>query len=1215
MQIAHFRLSFLCPCWLKGKGPTKTVLVMKLTAIFLLAMVLQGSAGTIAQTVTFSGKEVAIPRVLTVFREQTGFRFFYRNDDIKDAIPVTVQFANTPLRTALEQIFTGQLIDFEIQGNTVFISRKAIVQKAPPVLPYVAVVEATINLPGDVRGVVRDEKNNPMPGVTVFCRATHTVTVTSAQGEFMFKNLRDGDTLQFSSVNFESLTVRASTKGMMIVYMKPRVAELQMITIYNTGFQALTKERATGSFGKPDMEVYTKRTGTMDIIGRLEGQIAGLQIAGNASSYTANSNGNGVTTKKSLIRGVTSVQLATEPLYVLNGVIIAEFSSVNVDDIEDVTVLKDAAAAAIWGARAANGVIVITTKSGNRNQRLSIGYSGFVNYTGRPDFSYSKAMNSQQFIQTAKETFDPIANPWSSVATTGLAPHEQILYDQNRGLISAAVANQKLDSLAAINNMGQISDLFYRPIISTNHTISASGGNSVYSFYGSLGYTGTQSARPGERNNSYKLNLTQSITAGSRVKLTVSASVINTITSKQNLPDIYSNFLPYQLFQDASGKGITMNYLTGYSDSVRQNYAARSRINLDYNPMNEISLATSNANNLNINVTANATVKLWKGLSFVGTYGYQKAPGTAIYYTDNKTINQRKQIIGLTVAPTIGSVPVYNLPVSGGNYQTGTNDQRNWTVRNQLTYDGAFRRGRDHLTMQVGNETQEGYQFRNSTTLYGYDRNLGTYAILDFAKLRSGISGTVTGFGSLFSQPYFIQQTSSRFISYFALGSYSIDSKYSFDASIRQDYSNQFGKNLSQQNKPSWSFGAKWQLSKEKFLQTATWLNNLNLRATHGILGNSPYVGTASLTDVFSSVASSNNSNAIAGDALTLSNVANTSLSWEVTHVTNIGIDFTVLNQRFGGGIDLYQKNTTDLIGSVQLNPWTGRTSQTGNIGKLVNKGIEITLRSENIRLKDFSWFTSANFSYNYNKLISYSKPSPFLNTASSRVGGGSPIIGYNTSALFAYQFAGLDNLLGDPQIYLADKTVTKNPNIAQVGDVVYAGVTRPTMFGGMTNTFNYKGLSLSLNAIYTFGAVMRKDVASNLSGRILNTSTSFGGPNLQTYIMDRWRKPGDEAITNVPSYVASSAGFTRRNISYYTQGDINVVSADYIKLRDVTLSYNLPASALQFLKVQRANVFVQTTNFMLWKANHEGIDPEVPRSVATGYPGHSYSFGVNLSL
>jgi TonB-linked SusC/RagA family outer membrane protein len=1213
MQIAHLHLSLVTPCWLKGKVSTKTVLVMKLTAILLLTMVLQGSARTIAQTVTYSGRMVPIPRVLTAFKDQTGYRFFYRNEDLQDAGLVTVDFKNTPLKMALNEMFGGLLYEYEIQGNTIFISKKP-APKPQPDKVFMDAIGLTIEMPGDVRGIVRDEKNNPLPGVTVFARTTRTVMVTGPEGDFVFRNLNDGDTLQFSSINYELQAARVSTRSLMIIYMKPKVARLESVTVYNTGFQTLSKERATGSFSKPDMEVFTKRTGTMDLIGRLEGQIAGLQIAGNASSYTANTNGNGVTTKKSLIRGVTSVSLGTEPLYVVNGVIIAEFSSVNVDDIEDITVLKDAAAASIWGARAANGVIVITTKTGNKNQRMSISYSGFVNYTGRPDFSYGKAMNSQQFIQTAKETFDPVANPWSSVATSGLAPHEQILYDQNRGIISAATANQKLDSLASINGLGQISDLFYRPTISTNHSISASGGNNVYSFYGSLGYTGTQSATPGERNNSYKLNLTQSITAGTRMKLTVSASVINTVSSKQNMPGVTPNFLPYQLFQDATGKGITMNYLTGYSDSVRQNYQSRSRINLDYNPMNEISQGSSNSNNLSINVTANAMVKLWKGFSFVGTYGYQKAPGTAIYYSDSKLLSQRKQIISLTVAPTIGSTPVYNFPLNGGNYQTGTNDQRNWTVRNQLAYDGTLRRGRDHLTVQVGNDVQEGYQDRTSTTLYGYDQNLGTYAILDYAKLRSGISGTVTGFGSLFANPYSISKTTSRFISYFALGSYSIDNKYSFDASVRQDYSNQLGKNLSKQSKPSWSFGARWQLNKEKFLQTATWLNNLSLRATHGILGNSPYVGAASLTDVFSSVASSNNSNAIAGDALTLSNVANTSLSWEVTHVTNIGIDFTVLNQRFGGGIDVYQKNTTDLIGSVQLNPWTGRTSLTGNIGKLVNRGIEITLRSENIRGKDFSWSTSANFSYNYNKLVSYSKPSPFLNTASSRVGGSGAVVGYNTSALFAYQFAGLDNI-GDPQIYLADKTVTKSPNIAQLGDVVYAGITRPTMFGGMTNNFNYKGLSLSLNAIYTFGAVMRKDVASSLSGRILYTSTSFGGPNIQTYIMDRWRKPGDEAITNIPSYVASSAGFTRRNLSYYTQGDINVVSADYIKLRDVTLSYNLPASALQFLKIQRANVFVQTTNFMLWKANHEGIDPEVSRSAATGYPGHSYSFGVNLSL
>ncbi|MBS1567080.1 MAG: carboxypeptidase-like regulatory domain-containing protein, partial [Bacteroidetes bacterium] len=468
------------------------------------------------------------------------------------------------MNKALEEVFFGRFLDFEIQGNTVFISKKVsprLLQDLPP-SAYPVITDYA---PGDVHGLVKDEKQNPLPGITVFARSTHTVTVTDANGEFMFKNLADGDTLQFNSISYETLMVRANTRSLMIVTLKPRVAKLENVNVYNTGFQTLDKERATGSFGKPDMQVFRERTSTMDIIGRLEGQVPGLQIVVGAGNYTANINGNGVTTRKSIIRGASSAILPADPLYVVNGVVINEFSSVNPDDIEDITVLKDAAAAAIWGARAANGVIVVTTKTGSKNQRMSINYSGFVNYIGRPDFTKSNMMTTPQFIQTAKEIFDPVTFPWSSLNTSEVSPHEQILYDQNRGIISAAVANQKLDSLSAINNLHQISELLYRPTITTNHNISASGGNNFYSFYASLGYTGSQSSTPGTKNNSYKLNVSQSITAGSRLRMTLNTSLINIVTSSLNYPSVPGSFLPYQLLRDAAGNNLNMNYMTGYS--------------------------------------------------------------------------------------------------------------------------------------------------------------------------------------------------------------------------------------------------------------------------------------------------------------------------------------------------------------------------------------------------------------------------------------------------------------------------------------------------------------------------------------------------------------------------------------------------------------------------------------------------------------------------
>ncbi|NML22563.1 SusC/RagA family TonB-linked outer membrane protein [Pseudoflavitalea sp. G-6-1-2] len=1190
---------------------------MKLTAIFLLASVLQLSAKSNAQTVTWSGHRVPIAKVLEAIKAQTGYGFFYSNEDLAMTSPVTVAFRNTPVRAALEITLKGQALDFEIQGTTVFISRKPVEVAVAVPLNEPAAVE--IPIPADeIKGIVRDQKNAPIAGITVFAKRSGALTVTDSHGYFLLHNTRNGDTLIFSSVNYETVTVAARMDTYMNIIMKQKVEKLEAIVVYNTGYQELRKERATGSFGKPDMEVFTKRIGTMDIIARLEGQVSGLQVQSGVGSESYNGNGNGIATRKSIVRGSSSIQLTSDPLYVVNGVPVAEYSAVNPDDIESITVLKDATAASIWGARAANGVIVITTKNGNKNQKLSVNYNGFFNFAGRPDFGAVRYLNSKEYIQTARETFDPVAVPWESLTYSTIAPHDQILYDMHRGILSDAEGNRKLDSLASIDNFPQIRDRFYRNALTTNHTLSVSAGNQNYSFYGSFGYTGIQSNRPGERNDAYKLNLNQSMNFGSRVKLQVSTSLVNQISSAKNAITVGSDFIPYQLFTDGDGNGLPMSYLSGWSDSLRNDYASRSRINLDYYPAEEEKLQSSYNNNLSINVTANINVKLIEGLSFNGTYGYQKSPGTVRYYSDNKLFNQRKQLVGLTIAPTVDDIPEYLVPTTGGRLTSGSNDQRNWTVRNQLIYDIGLRAGRDRLTLQAGQEANEGLQTRTTTAVFGYDEVLNTAPQLDLKKLAAGIPGTVTGWGSLWITPYELNEARTRFISYFGLASYTFNQKYSIDASWRQDMSNQFANDISMQNKPSYSFGAKWQIGRESFMEPIRWIDDLGLRATYGITGNSPTVGAATLRDVISSISQGHfDGSFIGGEAFAIDRIANKNLSWERTGTLNIGADFSVFDRRLSGSINYYHKRTVDLLGRVPLNRFTGFSGTSGNIGSLRNQGFEFNLRSENIRRKNFSWTTSVTFSHNRNKLIDYAIPGSWANSAEARI-NAREVIGYSLNALWAYKNAGLNNQ-GDPQIVLSDKSISSDPEIAKLEDVYYMGVTLPPVYGGISNTFSSRGISLAVNLVYNFGAVMRKDVSRFYTDRMV-TSTSFSGANYTTILLDRWKKPGDEAHTIIPAHITDQGiAWSRRKTDYYEKSDVNIAKADYIKIRDITLSYELPSKLLSTLKIQRASVYVQSTNFMIWKANKEGVDPEFV-SFTGGYRSippskHNYSVGLNLTF
>lgn len=1196
--------------------PQKLLLVMKITTFILMIALVQVSAKGFGQRITLNEKNTPLGIVLKAIKLQSGYDFFYNSRDINGK-NVTVKLTDASVDEAIRAAIAGLPLSYKILKNNIVLTRiiPHPAKSETPGVNLLILIADTVR----IRGIVTDSAGKPLDGATLFLVRNSvskdkgtTVYVLGKGGMFdVVANV--GDNLIFSYVGY-ALTSFIATKDVPFKYVVlGREAKQLDEVLVSTGFQTRSKERATGSFSKADMEIFSKRTGTMDIVSRLEGQIPGLQLAIGSNNTNIDPNGSGVETRKSIIRGTSSIQTSTTPLYVVNGVAVPDFNSVNADDIEDITVLKDAAASAIWGARSANGVIVIKTKSGSRNERLSISYSGFVNYSGRPDLNNKKMLTSAQYIQVAKDIFNPVANPWESQSF--IAPHDQILYDQYRHIITGAVASRKLDSLASINNTSQIRELLTQPAYTVNHTVSASGGNNVYGFYASMGYSGGQGTEPGSSNNNYRLNFTQSITPGKRVRISLNTSLANNISSAKNPVSISGGFLPYQLFRDASGNNLNMNYMNGYIDSLTRDYQARSRVNLNYSPLDELNLAKASNNNLNVNVTANVAVKLWKGLSFSGAYGYVKSHGTSTNYFDHGTIDQRRLLVSLTQANTVNDVPIYNYPTTGGSYTTNNSEQYNWTVRNQLVYEAAVRNGKDHILLQAGQELQEQSATGNSTNVLGYDDALGTYSTLDYEKLRAGIFPTVSGFGYYSYTPFTITKTLSRFKSYFGLASYTFDNKYSVDGSWRQDYSNQFASDISTQKRPIWSLGGKWRISQEGFMHSLKWLNDLNLRATYGITGNSPGLDAAPRLDILRPLSAANtyNYNLTSGDAYTIGTVGNKTLAWETTTNLNIGTDFSILHRRISGGIDVYNRVTTDLIGRTSGNPLSGYTNLTGNIGKLLNKGIEVSIHSDNIVTGNFNWSTSLTMGFNKNKLASYSTPTSATNLISTRF-SGAYVIGYPVGPLWAYRFAGLDNM-GDPKIYLANNTVTKNPTIATVKDLVYMGSTIPAYSGGFSNNFTYKRITLALNMIYNLGAVMRRDVNSFYSGKLANTPT-FSSGNISSEFLDRWQKPGDEAFTNIPSFVSDQVANSRRNTSYYTASDINVISASYIKLRDITLSYTLKSNILHKLDIQHASLFLQTGNFMVWRANHYGIDPEVP-SQSTGAPviRHSYSLGANVSF
>ncbi|SEW14898.1 SusC/RagA family TonB-linked outer membrane protein [Chitinophaga arvensicola] len=1177
---------------------------MRLTAILLTVAFLQVKANAVAQNVTLTGKDLTLKEVFSAIKKQTGYVVFSKKALLTDAKPVTLTAQDMPLRTLLDLALKNQSLDYVIQDKTIILSGKA------PVAPLKQPDFYTVGQERRLKIQVIGHQSKPLAGASVAVKNnTRSISgVTDSDGIFDTE-LQEGDVLMVSFVGYETRSIvitgeMLAASNKLVVGLQPSVIRLDNVEIVQTGYQTLSKERATGSFSKPDMKVFSQRSSSMDLIGRLDGQIPGLTVRRdfNTDAFTKAS------TQKALVRGTGSVSLSTEPLYVLNGVVIKDFSLVNMDDVEDITVLKDAAAAAIWGAQASNGVIVVVTKSGKKNQKVKFSYNGFTEVKGRPDMGYRNFMNSKQFIQAARETFDPVANPYDYLSFDQVAPHTQIMYDQYLGKISAAQANASLDSLANLDNTSQIKSLLFSNTVTTNHNISASGGSGAYSFYSSLGYTGTTGGLPGEKNDVFRLGLNQSYTPNDRLSISVNAQLSNTKGSSKNNFNYNSDMVPYQLFRGANGNNLSMPYMVSYySGEQRQIYQDLSGVDLQtYIPLDEFNYANSTTNILMANLVGDIGVKLWKGISFKGTYGYSTSPRTMQYYEDHTTYNQRNNSIRFI--PLDGS-PSY-LPLTGGTLITNNANQRNWTVRNQLLYNYSGRDGKDLVNLQVGHEANESLTTSIETTVLGWDRQLQTAPYVDYKKLSEGVFNTVTGSGFFNGRPYVSNEVRSRFNSYFALASYQLDHKYSVDASWRVDHSNLFGSDISAQNKPVYSIGGKWRINNEDFLKSVSWIDQLAIRATYGVTGNSPYIGSATSYDVIAPEQYLSYPQ-IGGPSYRLNSPANNKLVWETSKTLNFGLDFGVLDGRLSGSIEYYNKKTSNLIGSVPTDLFTGLSTITANIGDLANQGINININSVNVKSRNFTWNTSVVFAFNKNKLLSYTAPQSYESQAYFRA-IANYVVGYSMEPVFAFKYAGLDNV-GDPQIKLANGKITKDPQAPMAEDLVYMGSVVPKFNGGITNTFSYKQFTLSLNMVYSLGAVMRRDVNGFYTG-LLNAH------NDSPDFMNRWKKPGDEKITNIPSYTPDiNYNYTDRNTNFYTQSDINILSASYLKLREATLSYDLPSVLMNWLKIQSASLRVQVNNVMLWKNNNAGIDPEY-YTYKTGYRNirvgeHAFAVGANINF
>ncbi|WP_165825341.1 SusC/RagA family TonB-linked outer membrane protein [Pedobacter yonginense] len=1184
--------------------------IMKLTTFILIVSMMQVSAAGFAQRLNLKKNSISLEKVFLEIRKQTGYDVFFENTKLKTSTLINADFDNATLETVMNKIIGTNPLAYTISDKTIVLRDKE--------TGFLEKITNYFNR-ADVRGRVVDSTGMPLPGANIRLKNGKASVYSNSNGEFTMTGVDPGSIIVITYIGYltREVTVTAENANNLRVVMAFDTNKLAEVAIVSNGYQTISKERSAGSFTSVDMNVVSNRSTSMNVLQSLDGLVPGL-VVNNAPNRS-----------QLLIRGIsttggtTGTGTTAQPLYVVDGLAVPIITandnipdivlSINPQDVESITVLKDATAASIWGARAANGVIVITTKKGKFGSKLRINYNGFVNFQGKPDLDYANLLNSRQFVETAKEIFTPAyfaQYPYATVNTViggGIYPLEYLYY--NNGF---APSQTQLDALANTDNRQQIKDLLYRDAMLSNHSISLTGGSDKYAFYGSATYTNTVSSVPGEKNNTYKINVNQDFKINKALSLHLLTDFTNLRSSSKRNPqsgssDIDYFFTPYQLFQDASGNNLSIPFMTGYSNDVLTNAQARSRINLDYNPLNEFEYGNTLRDGLLARINGGFKLNIIKGLRAEGTYGYIKGKNKVRDYESPQSYTVRKEVATFTVAADPTVVPKYYLPnttspLSGGRLTNLNGEQTKWDIRHQLIYD--LNMGKHALTVLAGQEAQEQFSSSTTTRVRGFDDILLTSQTVDFVTIGALLPNTVlpnfSSVGSTMANDSFsTNETTSRYTSYYANLGYTYNSKYTFNASWRNDQSNLFGKDKAAQNKPIYAFGGKWTISNEEFMKPVAWIQSLALRATYGITGNSPEVGIAASQDI---IRGSSSPFFQGNTGTSIVTPGNPDLSWERTATTNLGLDFSILRNRLSASIDVYDKKSTNLLGIIFPNSFTGfPLGITGNQGTITNKGIEVNLSSENIRSQNFNWQTRWTFAYNKSTMVEISNFTQ-ATTGAAQV-NASIKLGYPAYALFAYQYGGLDNT-GAPQVILADGSVSKNPTITKADDLLYMGTQQPVYNGGLTNNFQYKNFTLSANMVYNLGHVMRRP-----------RNLSYGGQfrrNVSVDFLSRWKVPGDEAFTDIPAFRTTSTPAVETN--YFTLGDVNVISASFVKLRDITLFYDLPKFLASKIKAQGVTFRAQVSNVMLWTKNKYGVDPEFLGAVAP-YNQNTFTIGANISL
>lgn len=1023
--------------------------------------------------------------------------------------------------------------------------------------------------------VISAEDRIALNGATIRIKNTNQTTLTDSSGNFRLKAGVTSLFLQVSHIGYQKadVFVDANSKSLTII-LEVLPAQLSEVMV-STGYQVIPAERATGSFVQIDNKLLNRRVST-NLLERLEDVTPGLLF--NKAKSTGD--------KLISIRGQNTIYGNAGPLIVLdNFPYDGDISSINPNDVESISVLKDAAAASIWGSRAGNGVIVITTKKGRYNQGIKIGFNANTTIGEKPDLFYQPRMSSADFINVERQLFKKgfYLNAETGYNNPAITPVVELLIAQRDGQISAEQSNSQIANLANNDVRNDFSNYFYQKSINQQYALNLNGGNDIQRFYISGGYDNNRNDLVANGLARYTLNAGQSLSLLNK-KLEVNTGFYYT-KSNTTIDNPGTNLIglktgsgvslyPYASIVDAAGNplAITHDYRQRFIQSAQQ----LGLLDWSYKPLEEISLGDKTQNSLDYRLNIGLNYKIRPYLSMAILYQYGQTITNGRNFQSLKTYYTRNLINNFTAVDSDGQL-AYAIP-RGSVLDLDNMTATSQSVRGQLNFDRHWL-DKHSLTAIAGYELRDFHTVANSNRSYGYDDEHATALPVDYITLfpQYAIQGSSTAI------PYnnSLTDLTDRNISYYANAAYTYLQRYTISGSARLDRSNLFGVKTNQQGVPLYSVGASWNIDKADFYKMQ-WLPYLRLRATYGYNGNINKRLSAFTTAQY---LTGNPINTVYAEVV---NPPNPELRWERVRIVNIGLDFASKNNVISGTIEPYFKRGIDLIGDIPYAPSTGITTFRGNTANTQGKGIDITLNSQNLR-GVLKWQTNFFFSHVTDKVIDYALKQPanfYTDYSDNEV---YPLQGRPFYALYSYEWAGLDPQTGDPRGYLDGKISKDYTQIlasATADNIIYHGPARPTSYGAIRNTFIFKQFSLSANISYRFGYYFRQPGISY--SNVLSGQGYYEGR-----YSERWQKPGDELATTIPSMPDV---INNGRDSFYNYSSATVQKADNIRLQDINLSYEFNKNSFPGFPFGKLQVYLYANNVaILWKATKTHFDPDYP--------------------